>query len=539
MTEETTLNKIFYTLLGLMAVGLFAISYDVGFYYDDVQQIIQNPAIRNLFDFNAILNDPFRPGRVFTNISLTLNWTISKANPWSYHLFNVLFHTLNTGLLFVFLKRIGVTNTLLRMFSGWLFFCHPLMVEGVSYVMGRTELLKTLVTMVLLLLYLRTPRPKFLIYVILIFSLLVKETCGLIPFLFIALDLTVGRLKWRELPVREHLFYLSHGLWMLLWWQFLDFEGMHGNLVGFNLYPFWDYALTNLAYLCFTLKLILVPTNTSIIHEWPLEIPWVMTIAGGILLVLCLTFALRKRHQHPLEAFWIVFFFVSYLPNSSVLQFINPYSEYRLYQTVMPFSFGLALLIFIACKRTKLALSIATIVLVFYMCLHVLYVKLWHGPVDVWLNAQELYPHSIQVNTVLSHEYKSYGFCRSALKYMQLGCQRNNQEPLLDLHCAVAQGLLQFRLKDFEQGRQSFLAIRRLLPLAPQKLVAKRGMVFSPTNMLSMYTMLLSMAHQLNDQVAYQELLAEARQRKIPGMETFDVTTLPKAEACRAEDVSQ
>jgi hypothetical protein len=116
---------------------------------------------RFIFDDDAL---PFRQGirsaslrvwlagvRPFLMFSYWLNYRISGSDPYSYHVFNLLIHAVNTGLVFVVLLRLlalaeweAAKRHSAAVLGATVFLIHPLATESVSYVAGRSESLAAL-----------------------------------------------------------------------------------------------------------------------------------------------------------------------------------------------------------------------------------------------------------------------------------------------------------------------------------------------------------------------------------------------------------
>lgn len=72
-------------------------------------------------------------------LSFAVDWVLSGGRPWVFHLFNVLLHGVATGLVVrISLEWMSATGALV---AGLLFAVHPVHVEAVANVVGRSELL--------------------------------------------------------------------------------------------------------------------------------------------------------------------------------------------------------------------------------------------------------------------------------------------------------------------------------------------------------------------------------------------------------------
>ena len=132
---------ILWAIVGLV----YANALGNGFVFDDASLVIKVYSSREPWDFLAILHDPWGniQGRPLRNLTYDLDYSLGGLNPRIYHLFNIVFHALNTALVYQLARR------LLR--GGWpafvtaiLFAVHPIQTEAVTNISGRKDLLATL-----------------------------------------------------------------------------------------------------------------------------------------------------------------------------------------------------------------------------------------------------------------------------------------------------------------------------------------------------------------------------------------------------------
>lgn len=522
--------------MGLLLIGFLALSflnYDIPFYYDDIGQILKNPSIQYGLDWSALINDKLRAGRLFMNISFALNWLISGSETWSYHLFNNFLHAVNAFLVFRWLELVGVKDRWTIAIATALFFVHPLQIEGVSYIMGRTELLKTLSTLTLLCLYLSPRRPRVVIYALLVLSLLIKETCALTPLLFVALDLLVLRLSFRQVLRREHLLYFSHIVWMLLFRQVFNFDRTHQAVVGFDLFPIFEYLWMNCYYLVFTLWLFINPNAQSIMHEYLVTPPTALAAIGAGLLLGLALLVFTHWKKRPLLVLMILFFFASYLPNSSLLQFINPFAEYRLYQSLIPLCLLAAIGLSLLRERSQLVgQSVAALVLLLALLFHGLYLSLWKNKLSLFAHAYAQYPSSFNIAATLNEELTQRGFCFEALKNYLDVCQQQKTVGL-KLQCENALAILHIRTEDPDQARLNLLRMLELhaqYPYHPPRV--EGGIYLVHPNPEAFYHNVVTLAADTGDRELYEKLLAEARQKYPARFANFQVSSLPAQAKC-------
>ncbi|MBW1916144.1 MAG: glycosyltransferase family 39 protein, partial [Deltaproteobacteria bacterium] len=127
-----------------------------------------------------------------TWLSHMLDCQLFGLNPKGHHLTNILFHTANTLLLFLFLNR--STGSLWRSsFVAALFAIHPLHVESVAWIAERKDVLSTFFWMLTMYFYIRYARnPGIMKYsLVLLFFLLglmSKPMVVTLPFVLLLLD---------------------------------------------------------------------------------------------------------------------------------------------------------------------------------------------------------------------------------------------------------------------------------------------------------------------------------------------------------------
>jgi len=137
-------------VLAILTVAAFWQLKDCGFIvYDDEQYVTKNVYVQSGLNASSI-------GQAFSSdlakysghwhpltwLSLMLDHSLFGLNPMGYHLVNLLFHILNTVLLFLILRRMTRT-TWPGAFVAALFAVHPLHVESVAWIVERKDVLST------------------------------------------------------------------------------------------------------------------------------------------------------------------------------------------------------------------------------------------------------------------------------------------------------------------------------------------------------------------------------------------------------------
>ncbi len=172
------------------------------FVFDDHRLVKSNPVIRTLNPMTH-LSSPFwsrwekisQYYRPLVTWSLALDYALHGAKPWGFHLTNLLLHAINVFLLFLLLREIG--GILIASIGAVFFAIHPVQVESIAFIMGRTDLLSVLFLLLTTWLYARisdwSGRGKSLLLILSLITfscaLLSKELAVTFPALALAVDM--------------------------------------------------------------------------------------------------------------------------------------------------------------------------------------------------------------------------------------------------------------------------------------------------------------------------------------------------------------
>jgi len=185
--------------LAILTAAAFWQLKDCGFInYDDNNYVYENATVQTGLNANSIVqafsSELAKVGHwhPLTWLSLMLDYELFGLNPTGYHLINLLFHVVNTLLLFLVLRR--MTKRLWpSAFVACLFAIHPLHVESVAWVTERKDVLSTFFWMLTLgaySYYVESPGWKRYVFVLLFFvvGLLSKPMLITLPFVLLLLD---------------------------------------------------------------------------------------------------------------------------------------------------------------------------------------------------------------------------------------------------------------------------------------------------------------------------------------------------------------
>ncbi len=186
--------------LVMVTIAAFWQLKDSGFVnFDDQLYVYENAYIQSGLNFDSIklafssdLAKHSGHWHPLTWLSLMLDHSLFGLNPTGYHLVNLLFHVLNTVLLFLVLRH--MTRALWpSAFVAALFAIHPLHVESVAWVVERKDVLSTffwMLTMGAYSYYVQQKTIQRYAFILLFFilGLMSKPMLVTLPFVLLLLD---------------------------------------------------------------------------------------------------------------------------------------------------------------------------------------------------------------------------------------------------------------------------------------------------------------------------------------------------------------
>jgi tetratricopeptide (TPR) repeat protein len=195
----------------LLSIAVLIIYNNVQYFefviYDDRSYITENQIVKSGLTWKgverAFTTNHLGNWHPVTMISFIFEYEIFRLRAGAYHWNNVLFHILNSLLLFFVFKRI--TNAFWQSLAVAAFFAiHPLHVESVAWISGRKDVLSALFWFLTMYVYVRyAEQPTLLRYVFVLLSftlgLMAKPMLVTLPFVLLLLDYwPLNRFSFRQ-----------------------------------------------------------------------------------------------------------------------------------------------------------------------------------------------------------------------------------------------------------------------------------------------------------------------------------------------------
>ncbi len=365
-----------------------------------------------------------------TWLSHMLDCQLYGLNSGMHHMTNLIFHILNSLLLFLVFKQ--MTGAFWRsVFVAALFALHPINVESVAWVAERKNVLSTFFWMLTMLAYVYYSRRQgvwryLLTLFMFLFGLMCKPILVTLPFVLLLFDYwPLGRLQFgqekivcnsvKDAPEKIGVHGSSAFLLVLEKVPFFILSAVsvylsvlsakqHGIIASTDLTPIiLRIANALVSYLVYIGKLIW-PQNLAVFYPYPRQIPMAIAAWAGLTLLsisFLMIWALRKKPYLGVGWLWYI---GTLLPNIGLIQAgLWPAMADR--WAYVPF---IGIFIIIAWSVTELGMrwrlkkshiAIATVAV-----LLILTARTW-SQVQYWANNFTLYEHAIDVteNNQVAH----------------------------------------------------------------------------------------------------------------------------------------
>ncbi len=443
-------------LIAALACLVYSGTFSVPFQFDDKLNIVDNPLIKDLSNFW-----PPSGVRWFGYLTFALNYAFNGLDPRGYHAVNLVIHVLNAFLVYWLMLLTFKTpwysrketahenertwHELTALFTALLFAVHPVQTQAVTYIVQRLASLATLLCLLSITAYIQAR----------LISAARKSRDGgstrmsIVFFYAVAVLSAVLAMKTKEisftLPVviilYEFFFFtadpplfskkLLYLLPLVLTLAIIPFTmtGFSGDMLSAftatNEISRHDYLLTQFRVLVTYLRLLVLPVNQSVDHNYPVyhEFLAAPVLLSFLFLALLAGFgvhlAVRARRARParLIAFGIFWFFITISVESSIVPIADIMFEHRLYLpsvgAAAAVTAGMAFLAEKLQSRHRHALTAflaGGIVVVITLAAAAFSRNIvWQSEIALWENAVERHPEAARALSMLGIQYGAVG----------------------------------------------------------------------------------------------------------------------------------
>ena len=412
------------------------------FVYDDAEQIVGNPWIRDIRNLPTIFSRSvwnFFPGVTTSNYYRPLMHTVYLLtyhlfglNPWGFHLVNILFHCGVSVLVFLVIQRFlpeqraSESSAYLSpsFLAAMLFAAHPIHTEAVTWIAGLPDVAFTFFYLLSFYLYVRskTMQPGSYIFSIVCFGVAAffKEPALTLPALLLAYDYVF----------REELTRLSDYVKRLIPYLVIEagYLALRIHVLGGfapqkrHTLSAYQYAVNVFPLFIKYLEKLLIPLSLNAYYVFhPItslfELKGFLSLIATIAFVGLLLLALKKNRAAFLGLLFVAvpLLPVLYIPALGE----NAFTDRYLYLPSVGYVLLLAL--FLSWAREKLPSAAGSISIAFIVVFGLYAVgtitrnNVWQNNVSLWSDTVSKSPDSAEAHTSLGIAYESQGLLERAM----------------------------------------------------------------------------------------------------------------------------
>lgn len=347
----------------------------------------------------------FRP---LTEVSLIVDYFFNHSSARGYHLSNLIWHTANAFILFLFCQALLVKvelgsrrdQAVMAFCSACIFASFPTHSEAVAWILARADLVCTLFFLLSLYLFVASKKEstKLLSVAAFFCSLLSKETAICLPVVIFALALTLTDIsdkKQKTIEASKATAPYLVAFTVYLVWRFLAIGKLVGGYVGSigqrlyeNYYARWVSSGS--------LWQLLHPFNQAIFADNHIlrQLLRVLYALAGIFVVAGVAVDQKLSSRQKLIYFSLAFFVATLLPNFQVWGLSSSMSGSRIaYLPSAALALMLVLSIFIVLPKalpSKFGLALKASSLIVLVALVFTFAAISNGNNIAWLNAAKM-----------------------------------------------------------------------------------------------------------------------------------------------------
>lgn len=361
-------SPIFICILVLIPLFFFLLYFNAwygAFTRDDLGVIVQNTFLREWKYFPKIFTRDYflisgeTSYRPIVTISYFIDYAICRLNPIGFHVTNVIFHTINSALFYIFLSLI-IRNKQVIILSVLFFVTHPVLLETVNVVAYRSDILCALFLLISLIYFIKadsieiSQKKRFALYypislLAYICALFSKEMAITLPALLPLLVIFSGQNIRQGMGRRLKGLYIGYMAIALLFLLLRSFIMRSVEVKGAYLPGgFWPNVVIMVKILASYVKLSFFPYNLHpdfMIHitKTPLEWAFMLSVAFLISIFIIFTCLCKSRN---IFAGWMAWFFITLLPVMNIIPIHTIMADRYLYIPIIGFCAAKGILIY-------------------------------------------------------------------------------------------------------------------------------------------------------------------------------------------------
>ncbi len=336
-------------VLAVITLGVYYNSLWGDFIIDDYSAIVINDNVHNIKNYFSN-NFSVKVG-ILADVEHLFIWSIFGANPFYFHLFNVLVH-LCCVILFFILCNILFGKRELSFLTSLIFAVHPIHTEAVSWIAGGHYALSSLFFIASLIFYIKSDKSLVNLSLAIIFfclCFLAGYAAAVLPVMFLLYDIFFrekregDKLAKLRILLLCFVFLIAIIFVLRLYWERNKFVHLIFYFRGFR------FLIVAAKAFVYYLKILYMPLQRGLYHPFAFDTFKIQKITPAFLLAIIIfvvsiaAFFRFRKSSKPL-AFGIMWFYVTYIQYSNIIPICNIISERYIYLASFGFSIILACL---------------------------------------------------------------------------------------------------------------------------------------------------------------------------------------------------
>ncbi|MBI5794691.1 MAG: tetratricopeptide repeat protein [Planctomycetes bacterium] len=305
--------------------------------------------------------------RPIVTITYFIDYTLWHSKPFGFHLTNVILHTLNTVLFYLFLNAV-LQNKKIVLLSTLFFVTHLALLETINCIGYREDLLSATFLLVSLIyfvksdtiLYKKRDKRRFTLYyaislIAYLCALFSKEMAITFPVLLLLFVVFSDQKIWPDFVKRFKGIYIGY-IAVSLFYVIIRFVIFKNPALKATYQPggFLVNTFTMIKILASYIKLSFFPFNLNADYvvplvKTPLEGSFILSTIFLISIFILFVILIKSRNMFSC---WMAWFFIMILPVMNILPIGNIMAERYLYIPVMGFCVAKGILIYRITDRT-------------------------------------------------------------------------------------------------------------------------------------------------------------------------------------------
>jgi len=457
---------------------VYSDTFHCSFHFDDQVYITNNFVITR---FHHLLHYwRFYPCRFLTFLTLALNYHFNGLDVFGYHVFNLAIHLISALLVWWLclltlatpaMKKDKITPhaELVAGLAALVFVSHPLQTEAVTYIWQRAASMAAMFYLASLCFYIRSRQLSYVIpakagilneqstfyvcsFIFAILAMFTKENTVTLPLMVLLYEFCFFR--YRKNIEGRYLFPFLLTIFIIpltiLFTKAQQFQAIQRFVHETGGISPWQYLLTQFRVIVTYIRLLVLPVNQNIDHDFQLSkslFEWPV-LASFLFLAGVLYGAKRLFAKYRLLSFSILWFFLTLCVESSIFPLKNLIFEHRLYLPMVGYSLFLVsgTYYLLGEKNIKIMAIILMMIIAVNSILTYQRNKVWKDELSLWDDAVKKSPHKARAVTDRGFAYFNQGNFTQAL---------SDYDKAIELDPGLADAYLDRGLTYSQQGNYS------------------------------------------------------------------------------------